>query len=110
MNTKEIIADKFELFVQIIKMFMNPADEFLNEIATDPNTAVEAIDDLYSKIKNVVEEIKYDITNKNKISIDYLVKVRDAKTELISIRKKLIEKIDEETQAALDLIAQIEQM
>lgn len=110
MNTKEIIADKFEIFVQIIKMFMSPTDQFLNEITTDPNTAVEAIDDLYSKIRSEVESIKYDITNKNRINIDYLVKVRDAKAELVCIRKKLIEKIDEETQTALDLIAQIEQM
>lgn len=110
MNTKEIITDEFERFVQIIKMFTNPTDQFLSELAANPNIAVDAIDDLYIKIKDVVTDIKYDLDNRSKINLSDLIKIRDAKVELVAIRKKLTEKINEETQAAKDLIIQIEQI
>lgn len=110
MNTKEILGDQFEKFIQIIKTLVKPTDQFLNQVAVDPNVAIDTIDDLFSRIKDIVDDIKYDIDNKNQFDLDYLINIRYFKIELVAIRAKLIEKTNEEVKAARDLIAQIEQI
>ena len=110
MNTKEILGDQFEKFIQIIKTLVKPTDQFWNQVAVDPNVAIDTIDDLFSRIKDIVDDIKYDIDNKNQFDLDYLINIRDFKIELVAIRAKLIEKTNEEVKAARDLIAQIEQI